>query len=81
MKARQLIASAAYGPDVLGAMFQAFDNAWEQVRPNVGTGALAIDRARVDLANIILVLARDGERDIQRMTDAAVAAMAQIKRL
>jgi hypothetical protein len=76
MRARQLIAASSYAPDVVGAMFKAFDAAWDQIKANVGTDALAIDRARVDLANVILALARDGERDIQKLTNDAIAAMA-----
>jgi hypothetical protein len=75
MKARQLIGSAAYGPDVLGAMYSAFDTAWEQFKPHVGSGALAVEKACINLANAILALARDDERDIQALTDKAVAAM------
>jgi hypothetical protein len=37
MKARQLLAKAIYDPDELKIIGKAFDNAWEQVAPEVSS--------------------------------------------
>ena len=75
MKARQLIASAAYTPDQLKVIGKAFENAWEQVAPLVSKRPEAIEAARLKLAAIVLSLAKDGCRDAQQLEDAAVKKM------
>jgi hypothetical protein len=56
MKARELIRNASYGPEHLKVLFTAFDQAWESMAGDVGTNPLAIEAARLKLANIILSL-------------------------
>jgi hypothetical protein len=75
MKARQLVASAAYTPDQLRVIGKAFENAWEQVAPLVSKRPAAIEAARLKLAEIVLSLAKDGSRDAQQLEDAAVKKM------
>lgn len=75
MKARQLIASAAYTPDQLKVVGKAFENAWEQVAPLVSKRPETIEAARLKLAAIVLSLTKDGSRDAQQLEDAAVKKM------
>lgn len=81
MKARALIGSAAYDPQTLKALYKAFDDAWEQIAPNVSSRASAIEAARLKLAEIVLGLAGNGTVDPQALTAAAVQAMSSHLRL
>jgi len=76
MKARQLIGSATYGPEALAALFKAFDDAWDQLAPKFGTDQLAIEAARLKLANIILSLADPNGNDPEQLKNAALRIMA-----
>jgi hypothetical protein len=75
MIARRMIEAAAYGPHQLKALSSAFDDAWEAVAPTVGGGSTAVEAARLQLANIVLSLARNGNLDAPRLADAAVRLM------
>jgi hypothetical protein len=75
MHARQLIGSATYSPDTLKVLYKAFDDAWERIRPQVGSRPEAIEAARLKLAEIVLAMAHSGLLDAQTLTDAAVRAM------
>ena len=75
MKARLLISNAAYGPEALKQLFQAFDDAWDIIAPTVGDDPLAIEASRIRLANIILGLANNGSTDPDHLTHAAVSLM------
>ena len=70
MKARLLIANAAFGPDDLKKISAAFDAAWDQVSANVSSRPDAIEAARIKLANIIIGLARRVPIDQVRLTNA-----------
>lgn len=50
MRARQLIDGAAFGPDALKAIGQAFDEAWAKIAGNFGNEPVDIDHARYRLA-------------------------------
>jgi hypothetical protein len=75
MKARRLIADSVYDPAELKAVGQAFDDAWDQVAPHVDTRPEAIEAARLKLAEIVLSLTKNGNRDPEKLTEAAVRAM------
>lgn len=79
MIARQILADAALGPDTLKVLYKAFDDAWEQIEPSASISAEVREAARLKLANIILVLARGGNRDAQHFTDAAVRLMLALR--
>jgi hypothetical protein len=51
MSARQLIDGAAFGPDALQALGQAFDAAWQAIADNFGDDPQDIEKARFRLAN------------------------------
>jgi hypothetical protein len=63
MKALNLIRSASYGPERLKQIYQAFDQAWEAIKPLVDDHPLAHEAARLELANAILSVAKDGLGD------------------
>jgi hypothetical protein len=62
MKARRLIDGAAYGPDALKALGQAFDEARASIAGNFGDDASDIERARLKLATALLSVARPRRR-------------------
>ena len=72
MKARQLIGHAAFGPDVLKVIGQAFDEAWAAVEPSVGSNPLSVEAARLRLANIVLTLADEDTRNAEPLKRAAI---------
>jgi hypothetical protein len=80
MKARQLINNASYGPERLKALFQAFDDAWEELAEDFGDNTLAKQAARLKLANVILDLGRDGGHDPESIKTAALKTMARNRR-
>jgi hypothetical protein len=69
VKAPELIRSASYGPDTLNVLFKAFDDAWNEIRPSVSDDAMAVEAARLRLANILLSLAREDSRDFELLRD------------
>ena len=73
---KKLIGSGSYDPDTLKILYEAFDNAWEQIAPNVGDRPEAIEAAQMKLANIVMALATDGmARDAETLTQAALDLM------
>jgi hypothetical protein len=60
MKVRSLIGGAAFPPDVLKAIYQAFDDAWAEAAPDVSARASAVHTARLSLATIVLSIANAG---------------------
>ena len=72
MKARQLISRASYGPETLTVLFKAFDDAWERLAPRHGDNPLAIEAARLRLANTILSLASEDSKDPDQLAAAAL---------
>ena len=69
--ARKLIAGASYGGDTLRMIGRAFDDAWAEVAQNYRS-PLAVEAARLKLANIVLSLAEEGERSSEQLKDRAV---------
>src|SRR5262245_32874689 len=78
VEARQLIRGRAYGPDTLKVIFKAFDDAWDVLAPAASSRAAAIQLARLQLAHIILGLAREDSDDPEMLKNAALQAMAAI---
>ena len=72
MKARRIVGGATFAPDVLKVISRAFDEAWAEIAPSVSKRALAIEAARLTLANIVLSLARDDTRDPEPIKTEAV---------
>jgi len=63
VKARHLIGTASFGPEKLNILYRAFDEAWNDIAPNFGDNRLAIEAARVRLANVILAIAQSEGSD------------------
>ena len=76
MKARRLIDGAAYGPNALKALGQAFDGAWASIAGNFGDDASDIERARLKLATALLSVASEDSRDVEVLKKAALQVMA-----
>jgi hypothetical protein len=72
MKARQLFHTASYGPEQLRLLFEAFDQAWEVVVAEIGDDPAAIEATRIKLANIILGLASQEDKDAAWLKKAAL---------
>ena len=76
MKARKLIDGAAFGPDALKAIGQAFDEAWQEIAGNFRDDPQDIERARLQLANAVLSIAHEDSRNVEVLKDAALQRMA-----
>ncbi len=71
----RLIAEAAFDPAQLNAIKKAFDDAWEQIGPNVSSRAEAVEAGRLRLANIVLSVAKRGILEPRHLTDEALRLM------
>jgi len=72
MQPRQIARPASFGPDELRVIFKAFDDAWSEIAPKVGTDPDAVEAARMVLATIVLGLASNTEP----MAPTGLAALA-----
>ena len=75
MKAGRLIAEAAFDPAQLNAIRKAFDDAWDQIAPNVGSRAEAVEAGRLRLATIVLNAAKRGILEPKQLTNEALRLM------
>jgi len=76
MKPRQIIENAAFGPEALKIVFEAYDEAWKCIEGNFGDDPATAEAARSRLANIVLTVARDGASDVASLKTAALSVMA-----
>jgi hypothetical protein len=74
MRARQLIGGAAFPPETLNVIFQAFDDAWGELGPALGAEPGAVEAAKLSLATIVLSIANAGPIERASLRDAAVSA-------
>lgn len=65
--------NAVFGPEQLRTLYQAFDDAWEIVKPKYAEQSTEVGRLR--LANAIPSAYRDGVTDPAALTDAAAQIM------
>jgi len=77
MKARHLLGSSSFGPEALKGITQAFDDAWNSIAAKIGNNPLAIEAARLKLANIILAIAQNEGGDPEQLKRAALDLMAK----
>ena len=77
VKARQLIDGAAFGPDALKAIGDAFEAAWAEIAGNFGNDPQTIEAARLWLANAMLSIACEDSRDVEVLKRAALERMAR----
>ena len=71
MKVRQIIDEAFFDIGTRNVVSRAFDRAWAVLAKKYHS-PLAIEAARLKLANIVVSLAREGEREADRLADCAV---------
>ena len=76
MKARERIDGAAFGPEALNAIGQAFDEAWLEIAGNFGDDPQGIETACTKLANAVLSIANEDSRDVDVLKCAALQRMA-----
>ena len=73
-EAKKLIAGASYGPAELKIISDAFEAAWQDIA-NDYVSPLAIQPARLKLANVVLSLASDGIRDGEKLRTEGARVM------
>jgi hypothetical protein len=76
MKPRQIIENAAFGPEALKIVFEAYDEAWKCIEGNFGGNPATAEAARSRLANIVLTIAREGASDAIDLKATALRLMA-----
>jgi hypothetical protein len=76
MKARRLIDGAAFGPETLKAVGEAFDQAWAQIAGNFGDSPTQVENARLRLAKAMLSIATEDSTDVAALKAGALQAMA-----
>ncbi|MGE3703338.1 MAG: hypothetical protein AB7G08_32065 [Hyphomicrobiaceae bacterium] len=76
MKAIALIEGAAYGPDALKAMTQAFDKAWACVAHHFENNPEEAAHARERLAHAVLALADADAHDVDALKCTALKVLA-----
>ena len=57
MQPRQIARTTTFGPDDLKVIYKAYDAAWSEIAPKVGTDPVSAETARMALATIVLTLA------------------------
>jgi hypothetical protein len=76
MKAHRLIKEAAFGPETVGAICQAFDQAWPEIARYFGDNPVEIEAARLRLAEAMLSVATESSTDVSALKTGALLAMA-----
>jgi hypothetical protein len=64
------------GPETLKLARRAFDEAWQAIEGNYSSSAL-VESVRLRLATYILRLISQGERDVAKVRDGAIAGIAR----
>jgi|SoiMetStandDraft_5_1073268.scaffolds.fasta_scaffold1528622_1 hypothetical protein len=75
MEARRLLDSAAFGPDALKTICQAFDEAWAEIEASIGCDQQR-EMVRLRLADAILSVASESSRDAEVLKKAALDVLA-----
>ena len=74
-KAHHLFSCASYDPDTLNMLGEVLDEAWAPIAIDFGTDIREIEAARIQLATIVLDLARDGQLGQLQITRTAARLM------
>jgi len=74
-KAHHLFSCASYDPDTLNMLGEVLDEAWAPIAIDFGTDIREIEAARIQLATIVLDLARDGQLGPLQITRTAARLM------
>lgn len=78
---QHVVRATSFGPDALAVIFKAYDQAWSEIAPRIGTEPAAIDSARTSLAIIVLGLAHAGTMAPDGLKTMAVAMFCAKHRL
>lgn len=71
------VGNGAYGPDALGTMNQAFDNAWVEIAGNFSDDPQIVEGARNRLADAMFkAAAKEGCADVEHLKRVALRMMA-----
>jgi len=81
MKAYRLIDGAAFGPETLKAIGQAFDQAWPEIARYFGNTPVEREAGRLRLAEAVLSVATEGSTDVSALKTGALLAMAMNYRI
>ena len=81
MKAHQLIYEAAFDPETVRAICQAFDQAWPEIARYFGGSPVEIEAGRLKLAQAVLSVATEGSTDVSALKTGALLAMAMNYRI
>src|SRR5262249_24341249 len=76
VKARSLIDGAAFGPEAVKAIGQAFDEAWDEIGGYFAGDPITRESARLNLATAILSVATETSRDVRVLKKAALQVLA-----
>jgi hypothetical protein len=76
MGAHKLIEGAAFGPEALKVIGQAFDEAWQEIAGNFGSDPHELETARMKLATAVLSVAHEDSRDAEVLKRASLQRMA-----
>jgi hypothetical protein len=74
-KAHHLFRSASYDPDTLNMLGEVLDEAWSSILSGFGNDFHEVEAARIQLATIVLDLARDGQLGQLQITRTAARLM------
>ena len=77
MKARALIEAAAFGPETVTAMGEAFNRTWARIKRIFGNTPDAVETARTRLAEAILSVATEGNTDVEDLKNRAIVELAK----
>ena len=81
MPGRRLLDAAPYGPQTLSVLFKAFDDAWAEIKSEVGELPDRAEAARMSLATIILDVAKSGiTTDADQLKNVALRAFRAARR-
>jgi hypothetical protein len=81
MQPRQTARPTSFGPAELKVIFKAYDDAWNEIAPKVGTDPATIETARMALATIVLGLAGNKPATPKALTAIAVAVFCANRRI
>jgi hypothetical protein len=76
VRCNKLIEDADHTPEKLAVVSEAFEQAWREIQVGYASDATRKE-ARVRLAGIILMLARDKPLDAERLKSAALKVMSR----
>src|SRR4029079_19748706 len=81
MQLREIARATSLDPDDLRKIFSAYDAAWNEIAPMIGTEPAAVEAARSELATIVLGLEGANVLRPDRLSTTAVAVFCSKHRI